>query len=299
MFAEDKINNTDLPALYRAASAFSIKAQERHVLLARLELILSMIVVFFGAISFADISHRQIAAIFAAVFIGLAFLATLSSRIFRLDKIWYNGRAVAETVKSLTWKYMCRSEPFNCVDNAQSDRKFAEELRVLLEQSKGITFFGDYTGSQDQITHKMREIRNVTLNQRKQMYKFNRLDDQITWYANKSRINKRSMDKLFFFIILCQSIAFVSAIFMAVSPEVPFQLAGFFAALGTTLFAWLQLKQHQLLAQSYAVASHDLSLIAANFENIGSEADLSSLVEQAEGAISREHKLWLTHREAC
>lgn len=299
MTAEDKVHNTDLPALYRAASASSVQAQARHIVLARIELVLSMVVVFFGAISFTDVSHRKTTAILAAVFMGLAFLATLSSRIFRLDKTWYNGRAVAETAKSLAWKYICVAEPFNCADKAQNDTKFTEELRTLLEESKNITYFGEYKGSRDQITNKMRDVRDMNLDQRKRIYKLFRLDDQIAWYSKKSKINKRSMNKLFFLIILCQVCAFLGAVCMAMYPDISFQLAGFLAALGTAMFGWLQLKQHQLLAQSYTVASHDLSLIAANFENIDSEASLSSLVGQAEGAISREHKLWLAHREVC
>ena len=66
------------------------------------------------------------------------------------------------------------------------------------------------------------------------------------------------------------------------------------AAVGT----WLQLKQHQMLAQSYSVAAKELEMIAEKFPPLQNRPDdetaWANFVNDAEAAISREHTLWAT-----
>ena len=53
-----------------------------------------------------------------------------------------------------------------------------------------------------------------------------------------------------------------------------------------------------MLATAYAVAHHELGLIASRIDEIAAEADWARFVDESEEAISREHTLWRASR-AC
>src|SRR3712207_2381101 len=68
-------------------------------------------------------------AVAAIVLLG-SIVAKFVGQQRRYDKEWFDGRAVAESAKTLTWRYMMRLEPFQ-EDDATSDREFIEELAEL------------------------------------------------------------------------------------------------------------------------------------------------------------------------
>jgi hypothetical protein len=57
--------------------------------------------------------------------------------------------------------------------------------------------------------------------------------------------------------------------------------------------AWAQLKQHRILAPSYALAAQELSLVREKLAGIADEDAWSLEMSDAEDAISREHTMWL------
>ena len=61
--------------------------------------------------------------------------------------------------------------------------------------------------------------------------------------------------------------------------------------------AWLQLKRHQELANSYALAAQELSFIAEQIQRVETAGEFSKFVSDAENAISREHTLWAARRD--
>lgn len=65
----------------------------------------------------------------------------------------------------------------------------------------------------------------------------------------------------------------------------------------SAVLAWLQIRRHQELAQSYAVASHELALAESRARHVRSEEELARFVGDAEAAISREHTLWIARRD--
>jgi hypothetical protein len=71
-------------------------------------------------------------------------------------------------------------------------------------------------------------------------------------------------------------------------------LSGIFSALASALIAWLQVRQHDELSQTYSVVALDLGFIREQGAAITTEKDLSSLVADAENTVSREPSLWIT-----
>src|ERR1035437_5987095 len=103
------MKNEDYPALYRASDVMALKAQKNYVAI----IFLSLVSVILAS-SLTLISENSIFfAICAAVcfVLGLMFSLILATR--RYDKTWYLSRAVAESVKTITWRYMMRAEPFD------------------------------------------------------------------------------------------------------------------------------------------------------------------------------------------
>jgi hypothetical protein len=140
---------------------------------------------------------------YAAYFAAVAAIVLLGSVVAKFvtkqrsdDKEWFDGRAVAESLKSLTWRYMMRLEPFE--DDATSNQKFIEELDATREARSGIKYnVGAQDGTAEQISAKMREVRQLTVEERRDLYVKERLEDQAKWYAGTSEDNRRLANRLF------------------------------------------------------------------------------------------------------
>ncbi len=109
--------------------------------------------------------------------------------------------------------------------------------------------------------------------------------------------NRLRETKYFIAILLGQFFALVSAIALVAWPQSNLKLTGMFTSLASALIAWLQLKQHKELAQSYSVAEIELGFIQEKAQHIVSDRALSDFVGDAENAISREHTLWVARRD--
>jgi hypothetical protein len=97
-------------------------------------------------------------------------------------------------------------------------------------------------------------------------------------------------------MIVCQVLALVSAIVIVRWPESFVNATGIFVNLAMAFLAWLQMKKHQELAQSYGLAAQGLSFAYEQSSQVRTEEELSTYVMNSENAISREHKMWLGRR---
>ena len=89
----------------------------------------------------------------------------------------------------------------------------------------------------------------------------------------------------------------IAAGVLTVTGTITVDLLGLFAAATASVVAWLQTKQHETLAKSYAVTAQELAAVRSAWETVGqSEEQWAAFVDKAEEAISREHKLWRATR---
>ena len=106
------------------------------------------------------------------------------------DDEWFQGRALAESVKTATWRYMMRVEPFT--SDAESDREFTQRLGTLLRDCEDVNLeSGEMSIDGLQITGRMREVRRLSVSERFDVYLRDRLNHQIAWYLERSRHNGR------------------------------------------------------------------------------------------------------------
>ena len=179
----------DLPALYRSADRESQRAQRSYLRSLRVRLGALLVAAFGGALTLTTANGFQVGG-------GLAFLAfacALGAELFLATTspltTWYEGRAAAESVKTLAWRYMVRAEPFE-VDGPDVDQQFLAQTYSLLQDLRSISL---EAGEPDahQISDKMRRVRALDFDERRQVYLADRIADQQRWYAEKARWNDR------------------------------------------------------------------------------------------------------------
>ena len=88
---------------------------------------------------FADDYPNPIFKIISTVLFLLTLFIMVWLRVSRPDDIWYNGRAVAESVKTRSWRWMMRAEPYFDCDNIEIVRKhFVIDLKTILKQNENL-----------------------------------------------------------------------------------------------------------------------------------------------------------------
>ncbi|MGA4851284.1 DUF4231 domain-containing protein [Streptomyces sp. G5(2025)] len=285
------VGYSDLPALLRAADANSLAGQRRYLRATRIQLTALVAAAVFGALSLTT-SGVDVSAVLATV----AFATALVSEIYQLkerpDRHWYGGRAVAESVKTLTWRYMVGGAPLGTgvMETDRATEVLMERLAEIQADVQPIWLLPDH-GAPDQVTAGMRRARELPLDGRRDLYLRQRIDDQWNWYARKARWNARRSTHWAVLLAVLELVG-ISAGIMRVAELITIDVLGIAAALAAAGAAWVQTKQHQNLATAYGVATHELAAIRARAERARSEDTWAAFVADAEEAISREHTLW-------
>jgi hypothetical protein len=194
---------------------------------------------------------------------------------------------------------MMKADPYGESDDLRAvDRQFLNDLRSMLEKGESYPEIAEIkVGTGDQITPQMREVRSLAVENRLEVYKKSRIDDQRSWYSSKASTNRKLKRRIFGVVLMAQFTAFGFAIWTIIQPSRTFDPTGILATTATAFMAWMQVKRYDELAQSYSVASQDLGMVAEEAQHLESEEDLTDFVADAENAISREHTLWLARRD--
>jgi hypothetical protein len=292
------ITRRDLPWLARAASDASASAQRWHLRLMGLNLTLLVAAALCSAPDWSSDTVRQTTAAATAMLMALGLVMTSIIQRERNERAWYDGRAVAESAKTVAWRYITCAEPYQCTrEPAEVDRALIADLASILNSRQEFTRMIVMDGTQEAISEHMRSARLLKCEERKQIYLRDRIADQEKFYGRNAVINRHRERQWFYAIVGAQVLGMTLAISEAFWVDAPIKVAGVFATLAAAGFAWVQLKQHKELAQAYGLAAQDLALIRAQAAFVKTDADLSAFVGDAENAISREHTMWIARRD--
>lgn len=292
------MSNDNYPGLYRYADSASTKAQQIYLLLSRLHLGSLMLASVVGSTTSLEGSAWN-TGLFTTISIILAmgFLVLWIMRSRQDDKIWFDARAVAESVKTATWRFMMKTPPFQEDDGA--DELFISHLREIREArphlQKHIAAVCDANGLA--ITDFMRDRRAYNLEDRKAFYISDRLSDEKSWYAKKARLNATLSNAWFWIVAGLQVLAVVIAIIQAVFNGLGINIIPVLMTCVAAFAAWGQIKRHDELAQSYTLAVQELGELESLSDGQATVEDVTQLVEQAENSISREHTMWCARRD--
>jgi hypothetical protein len=231
----------------------------------------------------------------AAVAFGAGAIVTLYLYWGRPERRWYDGRAAAESLKTLSWQWAVGGGAFpKAADESEAatEEAFVRRLRDALAELRNLQI---EAGKGPQISVAMRTVRASDLPTRQAVYAKNRIGDQRRWYAARSRWNQRRSRQWLAAVVGVQLVGSMLGALRAAG-VLHVDLLGVVAAAAAAAAAWLQVKDHSTLAESYSVAAQDLALVADQINEVRDDEEWQLFVERAEQAISREHVLWRARR---
>lgn len=290
---EWKVTSKDMPGLYQCANQASLIAQKVYFTNLMLYLIL---LVGAAYISFAFPKN-----ILGSLLSAILFLVTLGILIFlrakRPDDTWYHGRAVAESVKTRTWRWMMKSEPYSDCDNVEIvSKQFVSDLKTILDQNQSLSHsLQSTTAIKDAISSTMKTIRALPIADRLAIYLSQRVQNQIEWYWKKAGFNKRRASLWFRVSVVLHSIAIGMLLYRIYNPIILLPIEVIATASGAVL-TWLQAKKHNELNSAYTLTAHEIMLIKAEADSVHDERQLSEYVKNSETAFSREHTQWVARK---
>lgn len=281
----------NFPALYRSADALSKQQQAIFLISLGSHLLLLVIAAAFSVFYVASpaIAYAQAACLLLTVFLSI-FIG-----YHKPDRNWYNARAVAESVKTLTWRYMMRAEPFQATDET-SLRAFQKKLKEVLEQNQQALGLLSSNLADRQITEAIRSHREAPFEERKDLYIKDRIDDQCGWYARKANFNRKRARLFFAVLVLSNVVALSLSVYRIIEPAAQFFPTDIFVAFSASLLTWIQGKRYSELAASYALTAHEIGIIRDQAVDV-SESQFSVFVADTENAFSREHTQWVARKD--
>jgi hypothetical protein len=275
----------EMPEVFVVADRLSVEAQRRFMRSTRVQL--SLLVLAGGAGAFSlDVGHFQVEAIIAGVAFVLAALFRLRTLRGSPHSLWYRGRAAAESVKTLSWRYAVGGLPFP-ISEPDSSNRYSEQIEGLLVELR-MEQAADGAAAP---TASMEALRSSPLESRHRVYAEDRIEDQVRWYRFKAEWNRKRAALWGKLVVGLTVLAAIGA-FLRGFGVIKIDLLGLAAASAAAAAGWLETRQHGNLSEAYAITADDLAAVGRFLESSRDEPSWAEFVSDAEEAISREHTLW-------
>ena len=291
------MKDKDYPGLFGRADKASVDAQKVFLSLERGRLGLLILGSVFPILYALDDSWSKALDGLVVVVLLLIVVLALVAKVRGDDKTWFDCRAVAESAKAATWRYMMKMPPYQ---DDSSDGGFVESLQEIRVARPSVSSALARQSGPDGsgITDFMRGVREWTFEKRKEFYIDARLRDQKEWYGRKAKKNGDWKEYTFRTFIALQIVAIVVAVaklsgVLTVS-MVPVLMTG-----AAALIAWGETKRYRELGESYALAHDELEGQESVAFARTKEAAFLEFIETVEEAISREHTMWCVKRETA
>lgn len=287
------IDSSELPGLYQSANEASLEAQGHYFNGLKWYLILLVIAALISYIRPNDTIGALLSASLFLVTLGILIFI----RVKRPDDIWYNGRAVAESVKTISWRWMMRAEPYEDCENIEIvSKSFISDLKAILDQNRSLSHaIQSGVAVNDPISKKMKAIRDLPVSDRLAIYVESRIQEQANWYWLKSGFNKRRAKQWFWVSVALHSIAIMMLLYRIKDPSLSLPVEVIATAAGAAI-TWLQAKKHNELNSAYALTAHEIVLLKGESASVKNEIQLSEYVVNSESAFSREHTQWVARK---
>ncbi len=282
----DGLNDADFPAVFQSSDAASLVGQRRYMHGTCGRLLLAVGAAVCGAVGSGP----------ALVALVIVFIATVCVEIWLLaerpEQAWYDGRALAESTKTLAWRYAVGGAPYPVhLPLGEAHRRFHEVLEELLREAPATSLapVGSFAA-----TDAMTILRARDFVYRKQVYLKHRIEDQVKWYTNKASINIARARRGRLLLIAVEGLGLTAAV-LRLLDLVTFDLAGILGAVLGAGSAWFAVRQYETLGRAYTFAATELTVIHQRLRQADEES-WDQEVADAEEAISREHTMWRASR---
>lgn len=286
----------EYPALYIAAGKLSTDSQKTYLRLLRSEYFLLVVA---ATLSLYPAGGRLYHSIYALIFVALTILLLYRAKS-KPEQDWYKGRALAESIKTSTWRYCMRAAPFEDIPDVRNKRaEFRDHLKEILFANRHIgERMPPDSAAEAQITESMEGTRSLTLQQRKKIYEESRIREQRKWYSVKAGYNKAAIRKWVFACAIVYGLAFTLVILRIVYPEWRFWPIDPLVVVASSMIGWMQIKKFSELASAYTLTAHEIGILQSRINEITHEEEFSEFVNEAELAFSREHTQWVARQQS-
>lgn len=291
-----RLTDEHLPSPFKAADTASLRGQSQYARATKLRLSFAVLAAVLAAMTFQVGDTWDL----AALCVALTFIATLLTEVWLLvtkpERAWYDGRAFAESIKTLSWRYAVAAKPFSLQSpDSEIDRLFITEVSKVIGEAPSDSIA---ITAPVHITERMQEVRQSPLSVRRKVYLEWRIEDQLKWYAGKAKFNSSLAGRWRVVLIVIEG-AGITAAMLKAGGVMSFDLPGIVAALLGAGSAWFAVRQYESLGRAYTFAANDLSIVHARLQSIDSDDDWEREAADAEEAISREHTMWRASRGAA
>ncbi len=281
------------PALFRSADAASNAYQRKYLNLILAEYAL----LFVASVLSLSVFASPIVYAVATVVLGVSAAVLLTRAVGKPEQDWYKCRALAESVKTLTWRYSMCAFPFGEADETKARSEFKQNLERTFKSNKDVASkIAEDWSAENQITTEMARLRALPLSERKSFYQRHRINEQRGWYSRKAAWNRKMSRRWVVASVLSYFAAAGLSVARILKPEINIWPIDPLIVVATSIVGWIQIKKFNELAAAYAVTSQEIGLINITLEHSEDVNSFSDFVIEAETAFSREHTLWIARQ---
>jgi hypothetical protein len=288
------IPDSEMPQLFRAADLASLDGQRTYLWWTRARLAAVVAGALCGVTSWrVGEGHIDLLGLGAVVLFVVAILAEVRLWQQHPERVWYDGRAVAESTKTSAWKFAVCGEPFPMSMNVHdATNAFIDILTNFRRQFPDLEL---EAVAGNNVQDWMTSLRGENLADRRKAYVEGRLLDQQVWYEKKAKENTDKARRWRQLLLALEILGLIAALAETLT-ETGLYFTPSIAAGIAAIAAWLGAKQHDQLGKAYATTVSDLGAALDKVRAAVSEEDWAREMNDAEDAISREHTLWLASR---
>lgn len=152
----DKIEKLRYPNLFYEADSYSKSNQKAFFIVLLLQLLFTVLIAVMTLLTTIDKRIEHITTILLFLLLAAAAFSYLAPFLKR----WYLARSLAESIKTLSWRYAMSAAPFN-IDEELATKLFTKRIRQLLEEHKDIASEFSIDPSQGILSDSMLAIRRL------------------------------------------------------------------------------------------------------------------------------------------
>jgi hypothetical protein len=278
-----------LPRLYVAAEEVSARGQRRFRQMTMATLALLLVAAVGGLVEHAWAGW--VSAVAFALSLGLTALRSYQNA----EQGWYDGRAGAESAKSVTWKYAVGGAPFG-IGVADAEALLEQTLRGLVAELGRLRSAVTAAAAASDVAP-LSALRAEPLGVRVATYRDQRLEDQRGWYAGRAADHRATGRRWQLAMIAFEILGIAGAVLKGLD-VVEVDLLSLFATGAAAAAAWLAATDVLSTARAYDFAALELESVLVAAAAVDDEPSWATFVADAEQTMSREHTMWLARRRA-
>ena len=295
------MESKDFPILHQVSSASAVNAQKRHFLVLRTKIATLLVIAAIASVNWGgEPDVRMLAGVVSAIFIVVSMTLSALMDIRKSDQTWFSSRAIAESVKKESWRFMMKAEPYDgAISDSVAEERFLDRMREILDRQSS-ALAGELGSNLDEramITECMKQVRKKPFEDRRAFYAKERIHDQKLWYTAKAKWNRTQQSRWFLISWILQIAAAALALALIKFGDVPMvNPVGILTTAGAGVMSWVNARNYREISQSYGLVAHELTLLEAREAHATTEEKSLEILEDVEGTISREHTIWLARR---